>query len=94
MSVAALASVAYPASSGTWAQLGTVVGEIDIVLYTNSSVYLVTNAADSTAAAAESSAGRQLILPSQVTYLKVDPSKTFIISTGGSGGNAYIMRQT
>ena len=94
MSVAVLPSVAYPASSGTWAQLGTVVGEIDIVLYTNSSVYIVTNAADATAATAESNASRQMILPSQVTYLKVDPCKTWIISTGGSGGNAYIIRQT
>lgn len=93
MSVAIFPQVNYQLSTGSWTQLGTVVGEIDIAMYTNSSVFLVTNAADATAAAAENAAGRSMILPSQVTYLKVDPCKTWIISTGAAG-TAYIMRQT
>jgi hypothetical protein len=93
MSVAVLTQVSYNISSGAFKQLATVVGEIDILMYTNSSIFLVCPADDATAAAAENSAGRSLILPSGVTALKVDPCKTWIISTG-SAGTAYIIRQT
>lgn len=94
MACETLPAVNYNASSGAYVQLSTAAnGEIPIYFYHNTSAFIVGPADNLTAANALESAGRSMVLVSQMHAMILDPSKFWIKSTSASGGTLYITRQ-